>query len=524
MRWLALHLPLLPLEAFCATLPAADAARAVALVKDHALVQVNRAAAERGLKPGMKRATAMALAAELLLAESHPPREAAALQAVAHAALAFTPAVTLQGHTVLLEVQGSLRLFGGAAALQRRLLDAVAPLGHRVTLAAAPTARGAALLAHWHPARHRGQPLDLPGGAHATQLAALRALLDDAPVWLLGPGREHWDALQGMGLQRLADLRALPRAGLARRFGEGLLTELDQALGLVPDPRRWVQLPPVFSSRAELFMRAETTAQVLHGAQVLLARLVAWAQARQARVRAFTLTMLHERSRRPGQPAHTELRIELAQPALDAAHLHGLLAERLARLVLAAPTGELLLHCHETVRAPAPNGELFPTRASTDEGLTRLLEQLCARLGEPQVQRLQPLADHRPEQASRAVPVLQPPAADEAAAWPALQALAGSALPIARPAWRLPEPLPLAERDALPLLQGRPLQLLAGPERIEGGWWGGEPGAAVARDYFIAMDEQGALLWLYRSRLAPDAPLLPTPAAAPTWYLHGRFA
>ncbi len=86
MRWIALHLPLLPLETFCATLPAADAVRPVALVKDHQLAQVNRAAAERGLKPGMKRATALALAGELLLAESHTLREAAALRAVAHAA------------------------------------------------------------------------------------------------------------------------------------------------------------------------------------------------------------------------------------------------------------------------------------------------------------------------------------------------------------------------------------------------------------------------------------------------------
>ena len=118
MLWFALHLPLLPLEAFCATLPAAEAARPVALITDQHVTQVNAAAAERGLRPGIKRNTALALAADLLVADSHAGREAAALQAVVHAALAFTPAVTLQGaHTVLLEVQASLRLFGGAATI-----------------------------------------------------------------------------------------------------------------------------------------------------------------------------------------------------------------------------------------------------------------------------------------------------------------------------------------------------------------------------------------------------------------------
>ena len=507
MRWLALHLPLLPLEAFCATLSAADAARPVALLAEHRVAQVNQAAAERGLRPGIKRATALALAAELLVADSHPGREAAALQAVAHAALAFTPVVTLQdAQTVLLEVQASLRLFGGLAALRQRLQAALAPLGYRVQMAAAPTALGAALLARWQP-RGRG---DLVLGAHAQELPALQKLLLEAPVWMLGPGREHWDALQAMGLHTLSDLRALPRTGLARRFGEGLLDELDRALGLQADPRQSLVLPAVFESGLELFARADTADQVLHGASVLLARLVAWAQARHARVAAFTLRMLHEKSRYSRDAAETpatELRIELAEPALDAAHLQGLLRERVGRLALIAPTLDLQLRCSQLVAGHAPNGELFPTRASQAEGLTRLLERLRARLGDEQVLRLEAVADHRPEHASRSVPAQ--------GAAPASPPLAGgeTALPLHRPAWLLPAPLPLAERDTLPLLQGRALQLLSGPERIETGWWDAD---AVARDYFIAQAEDGSLVWVYRGRL----PGLP---GEPTWYLQGLF-
>jgi protein ImuB len=504
MLWLAIHLPLLPLEAFCATLAPEQAARPVALLKDHVVAQVNAAAAERGLKPGLKRATALALAAELLLAESHAGREAAALQGVVHAALAFTPAVTLHDvQTVLLEVQPSLRLFGGADALHQQLLAALAPLGHRVQTAAAPTARGAALLSQWRPRK-----ASLLQGPHATQLPALQALLLQAPVWLLGPGRGHWDALQGMGLHTLSDLHALPRSGLARRFGEGLLAELDQALGLQPDPREWLSLPERFESRLELFARVDHSDLILHGAGVLLARLVAWAQARHGRISAFTLRMLHERARDVSAP-HTDLRIELAEPALDPAHLQGLLRERLGRLALIAPTMDLVLRCDQLVAAPAPNGELFPTRASEAVGLTRLLERLRARLGEEQVQRLVPIADHRPERASRAVAVSEPPPA-QACEVP----VAPSTLPLHRPAWLLSDPLPLAERELQPLMHGRALQLLSGPERIETGWWDGDP---VARDYYIAQAGDGSLVWVFRSRL-------PTPASEPAWFLQGLFA
>ena len=37
--------------------------------------------------------------------------------------------------------------------------------------------------------------------------------------------------------------------------------------------------------------------------------------------------------------------------------------------------------------------------------------------------------------------------------------------------------------------------MLAGPERIESGWW---DGADVRRDYYVASDARGARLWIYR--------------------------
>jgi protein ImuB len=59
---------------------------------------------------------------------------------------------------------------------------------------------------------------------------------------------------------------------------------------------------------------------------------------------------------------------------------------------------------------------------------------------------------------------------------------------------------------------GSPLALLAGPERIEAGWW---DEALVARDYYIAENQQGQLLWVYRERKAQDE--------TDAWYLHGLF-
>ena len=122
-----------------------------------------------------------------------------------------------------------------------------------------------------------------------------------------------------------------------------------------PEAHARLTLPPRFASRLELICRADndTSAQLLVGARVLLARLVAWAGARQARIARFTLVMPHEPRRHPGHhpgrveeppPDRSPLLIAPAEPAADAEHLYSLLVERLGRLPLAAPALELSLH------------------------------------------------------------------------------------------------------------------------------------------------------------------------------------
>jgi protein ImuB len=507
--WIALHLPLLSLETFAATLPPTLTEPALALVDAHIIVSANAAARALGVKPGLKRATALAIAPQITLGLADPARDVQALRAVAHTALAFTPNVVIEPlnaasaadaapHTVLLEVQGSLRYFGGLPALRKRLHMALAPLGHRLHTVSAATPLGAALLARVH------RELD------CTEPEATRRALADAPVWLLGPGRVHWEALQGMGLRTIADLGTVPRAGLARRFGEQVLSEHDRAMGTKPDPREPLALAPSFDTRLELFARADTGEQLLHGAAVLLVRLVAWLSAQHAFARRFTLLMHHEqRSRRDAtSPGITTLEIALAEPSRDSAHLLVLLRERLLALQLPAPTLELGLHAEDIARRAPPNAELFPTPASEHEGLIRLIERLQARLGPAQVTRIAPVQDHRPERAtvSRLADAQMRPVRAAPAADPFTRLLM-------RPVWLMRQPEPLRERDANPLLDGQALRLLSGPERIETGWWDAD---LVERDYYIAQQPGGALVWVYRAR-RPVAP------QTPSWFLQGRF-
>lgn len=529
-RWVALHLPSLAIESWAATLEPAARGRPLALLQGARVVAVDAAAAVLGVQPGQQRATALALAPELRFGAADAAREARALQSVAHAALGFTPAVAVHGgHTVLMEVSTTLRLFGGLPRLLQRLLhEALPPLGHRAVPACAPTALGAALLACWAsgdpwqqapnspqspqlmPSQPAAQVTQAPClGPQATRLPALRALLDTAPAALLWPqGAPALELLEGLGVRTLGELRALPRDGVARRLGPAVLAVLDRARGDAPDPQDWVTPPERLAEQLELHARADTTEPLQHAASLLLARLVTWARARQGRVQRCVLALRHEPRHRAADtvPEFTPVEIALAEPAADAAHLQGLLRERLARLELPAPVTSLELRCDELVHAPPPDGELFPTRAAGQAGLARLLERLQARLGEDRVQRLEPADDHRPERAALTGPAASRPAF-------ALPDTPRAGARLTRPAWLLPEPQPLQERGPHPCLAGQPLRLLAGPERIESGWW---DDALAARDYFVAQTPDGALAWIYRSRL-------PAEGAPAGWFLQGWF-
>ena len=141
------------------------------------------------------------------------------------------------------------------------------------------------------------------------------------------------------------------------------------------------------------------------------------------------------------------------------------------------------------------------------------------------MQRLAGVEDHRPERASQgeradasgrpARPSSRGGRKRDADVRGAIESPAAAATSCAsHPVWLHPVPEPLAEQRSRPLLEGRPLSLLSGPERIESGWWDAD---LAERDYFIAEAADGALVWIYRARLPLSA------SGDSGWFLHGRF-
>lgn len=417
----------------------------------------------------------------------------AVLEHATHWALAITPRVTRQDEAVLMEVQACLRLWGGQQALQERVAQQ-APLLGAHALAWAPNALAALALAR--------------AGRVDGLSAPLVSLLDGLPLHTLSALRPHADTLAQMGCRCLGDVRALPRGGLGRRFEAGLLQALDQAYGQRPQAHAWAKPAERFEARLELPWRVEHSTGLMDGARHLLWQLSAWLAARQEGVTAITLHWAHDamRGREVGEGG--ELSIRTAEPTRQTEHLARLLAEHLAHVTLDAPVGELRLCATDTRPLSGASASLLLDERQPAEPLPQLLERLSARLGPERVLRPQPRADHRPEAMCEWLPATGPaPRGD----WP-------DAGP--QPAFLLPAPLKLVVREHRPQYLGE-LQLLLGPQRVEGGWWDRDDAQGahrhVARDYWLAWSAQAGLLWVFQTR--PQAG-----DASPAWFLHGLFA
>ncbi|MDP3699425.1 MAG: DNA polymerase Y family protein [Hylemonella sp.] len=427
-------------------------------------------------------------------------------------ALQWTPRVCLLDEAVLLEVGASERLFGGRRVLLQRLRAQAGAAGAQA-LAAAPTALAALALLRQLDADADADADAGAGAEPAPRLPAtgcgtrrLAVTLDALPLDHLSAARPHAPTLRQLGCRTLGDVRALPREGVARRFGADLLNALDQAHGQRPDNQRWISLPERFDQRLECPSAIEHAQALLFGAQRLLTALQAWLAARQSGVLALTLHWEHDRLRR-SELRGGQVPLRTAQATRDMAHLSRLLAEHLARVTLAAPATALRLVANQVAPLPTASLSLLPDArcaGEVGEGWGQVLERLMARLGPNQVLQGQLCADHRPEAMVRWSPAT---ALKKAPATPPPATLAW------QPPWLLREPLRLAVVREQPVYHG-PLRLLAGPQRIETGWWVDERSEApsVQRDYHVALSPQAGLVWIFLLH-----------GKDPAWYLHGIY-
>jgi len=517
------------------------------------VVAVSREAERCGLAAGMGLADARAVEPSLLSAELQPAAIPRALMSLCSWADRFTPLAALDAPDGLcLDITGCAHLFGGECAMRRTILDRLARHGFtgRAAIAGTPGAAwGLARYAAGHRTSVRSRSGGDPTHAAVWEIASgqEKAALADLPVAALRLDADLCRGLYRLGLRRIGDLYGMPRAGLARRFGERLPDRLDQVLGMRPDPISPHRPAAAFRVRLHFAEPIAAPASITGAVTEMIGQVCRQLADAGKGARRFC-ARFHRVDDPVDRPPQTVI-IGTTLLGRDARALHRLFAERLDRLEPGPGFETVLLEAGGVAVLQALQSSLEPARAAPPEALADLLDRLGNRLGSDSLWQAVPRESWDPERAVgrrrplEPIPGVEQRGAEEAGKRTRDKRTAGkeghdrhardeTSVVASEPApWPLDRPRPIRliappepvevtapVPDDPPVLlrrRGRVHRLIRaeGPERIGPEWWLGQ---RETRDYYRVEDAEGHRFWLYRTGTYNDA-------SPPRWFLHGLF-
>jgi protein ImuB len=448
----------------------------------------------------MTLADARALVPHLTVAPEAPAADMQALRHLADWCTRYTPSCAIGSEDqcgsagLWLDITGCAHLFGGEAALIEDLTGRMRRLGLAARAAVADTAGAAWAWARFARMQSAADAIISP----AQQRKAIAAL----PVTGLRIGADLVASLHSLGLRRIGDLYAFPRASLPVRFGDLLLQRIDQALGDGAEPLS--PRPPPVIHRAVLNFAEPISepAGIAASVELLLRDLCDQLLRRDQGGRRFDLVAYRSDGTIDAQQVGT------GTPSRDPAHLARLFAERIEKIAPGFGIDAMALTAAVTETLPAQQAALAAQEGSAID-LTQLFDVLGTRLGHAQVMRLAARASYIPERAVARVAAAAPTAE---AAWPDAP----------RPLRLFDRPEPIEASALLP--DEPPFQFIwrgivhrvahaQGPERIAGEWWRDR---GPTRDYYRIEDESGRRFWVYRDNFHD--------ARETRWFVHGLFA
>jgi protein ImuB len=453
----------------------------------------NALAQKQGIDSGMALADARAIIPALEVLDEKPELIEKLLKQIAEWCIRFTPFAAMDAPDgIILDVTGCTHLWGGDEGFIKDLVGRLNAKGYYVRTAIADTI-GAA----WAVARFGKHSLILEPGSQTTALLGL-------PPAALRLEAETIDRLHKLGLQRIKDFIAMPGSALRRRFGDLIVTRLNQALGLEDEMVQPAQPIEPYHERLPCLEPIVTATGIEIALSRLMEALCLRLQKEQKGLRLACLKCY----RVDGKIEQVE--IGTNSPSCNTKHLYKLFELKISSIepdlgielfVLEAPKVE--------AHAPAQQ-KLWETMWSVgNEQLSELIDRISVKVGANVIHRFLPDEHYWPERSIKQSLSLQEQLTTQ---WK---------LDKPRPIQLLPKPeiieVTAPVPDYPPMLfryKGKlhKIKKADGPERIEPEWWiqNGQH-----RDYYAVEDEEGNRYWVFRlGHYDEDY----------EWFMHGFFA
>lgn len=457
------------------------------------ITAANPAAEAQGVYRGMTAADAKAITTHLQVLDHIPGKEAKLLRQLGLWCIRYTPIVAVDlPDGLILDISGCAHLWDGERDYLKEMVNKLRASGYDARAAIADTIGTA-----WAVARF-GKTTPIIESGTQTQ-----ALLNLPPLALrLEPLVS--EKLQKLGLITIKSFIQIPRTVLRRRFGEGFLMRLAQAVGhedeyLVP------LVPPVpYAERLPCLEPIRTVAGIEIAIQNLLEALCLRLQSEGKGLRKALLKCYRVDGKM------VQAAISTNRGSHSVSHLLKLFGLQISKIEPALGIELFLLEASKVEDIDPLQEKLWAGKPGlTDTALAELLDRIAGKVGPERIRRYLPAEHYWPERSIRPAVSLQE---------------------VTETAWRnnRQRPLRLLRRpepvEVMALLPDYPPKVFTykgrrhvvekadGPERIEREWWQDK---GEHRDYYAVEDSNGQRYWLFRSGHYD---------AAPQWYLHGFFA
>lgn len=456
---------------------------------------INPAAEAEGVLTGMNVADAKAIFPGLEIIDAKPGREAKLLKGLGEWCIRYAPIVAAnQPDGLILDITGCAHLWAGEAAYLKEIVTRLESKGYYARAAIADTIGTAWAIARFG----RTKPI-IESGAEADALLNLSpiALRLETPVL---------ERLHKLGLTTIQSFIGMPRQALRRRFGEGLLQKLSQALGQEVEYIQAIQPPEPFQERLPCLEPIRTAA----GIEVAISRL---------------LDPLCERLQKEGKGLRKavlkcfrvdgkmeQVGIGTSKASNHAQHLYKLFELHISSIKPAFGIELFLLEATQVEDAPLTQEALWAGKQGLKkQELAELLDRLAGKVGANAIHRYLPAEHYWPERSIKLATSLEERPATK---WikdrprPTLLLKQPVLIEVTAPVPDYP-PMSFRYQDKVHYIEKSD-----GPERIEREWWADK---GEHRDYYQVEDKLGQRYWLFRlGHYGSDTPS--------QWFLHGFFA
>lgn len=386
---------------------------------------------------------------------------------------------------ILVEIGGSIRLFGGREETLRLIRKRFMEYGYFIKTVVAPTPRAASIIAK--------SGLE----TNVWDINNLNATISMIDLNYLGLQKKDMKKFLDLGVKTLGDVYRLPRVGILKRFSPDVLKLIDQLYGRVVDLSGARVVNDFFTKLVDVDL-TNNMASFENCIRLVLNDLNIFLKRRTAKTKSLKWFFFSKKSL---QKVHVKLNSGTSDPEF----LFNETKKKIRGMSLNVIPDKVGLYVDEVKHYLFQTRDLFLQKdkeasKSSDKYINDIIQNYGSKI---------------------AYQIFTKPSCVPERTFDIYDSVHGTYKNTFsrrlsfrvegkkyRPTWLLQNPRRLTVKNGRVEFEGS-LEIISDRERLVSGWWDGDE---VARDYFIAKNDDHRLFWIFKD-LKNDK----------KWYLHGIF-